>query len=51
MLVQLKGRTAELYQGWLALYERLTGKAPTYLERTQALFAAQDGNRPPWAIS
>ena len=51
MLIQLKGIVAERYTGWLALYERLTGKAPTAVERTEAFFAAKDGNRPWWAIA
>jgi len=50
MLIQLKGRTAEDYQGWLRLYERLTGKDATYVERTEAFFAAQNGTRPSWGI-
>ena len=50
MIIQLQGRVAENYQGWLRLYERLTGKAPTYKERTEAFFAAQDNIRPSWAI-
>ena len=50
MITQLKGHVAEDYQGWLRLYTRLTGKDATFLERTEAFFAAQNGTRPWWAI-
>lgn len=51
MIIQLTGRVAETYRGWLCLYERLTDKTPTAIERTEAYFAAIDGNKPTWAIS
>ena len=51
MLIQLTGKVAEDYKGWLRLYERLTGKAPTYAERAEAYFAARTSTRPSWAVS
>jgi hypothetical protein len=51
MIIQLTGHVAENYKIWLALYERLTGKAPTAAERVEAYFSAKTGTRPSWAIS
>jgi hypothetical protein len=49
MIIQLHGKEADDYRGWLALYERLSGKTPTHRERTEAFFCAREGTKPYWA--
>jgi hypothetical protein len=36
------------YTEFLAVYEAKTGKAPTFVERTEALFASINGTIPNW---
>ena len=52
-LIQLQGKAAELYRGYLETYRNRSGKEPTAIERTEAFFCARSSDpwKRPWWIT
>lgn len=51
MLIQLNKSDTDTYNYWLNTYRFISGKSPTYVQRTECFLSLQNNNTPSWIYS